>query len=68
MAPGSAASGPTPPPSSKPTPPSDRLWAGPRRIFLLTYHPDQRIPDLTRFGPVHTLASAGGKSILTNQP
>jgi len=45
-----------------------QLWAGPRRIFLLTYHPDQRIPDLTRFGPVHTLASAGGKSILTNQP
>ena len=45
-----------------------RLWAGPRRIFLLTYHPGQRIPDLARFGPVHTLASAGGKSILTNQP
>jgi hypothetical protein len=45
-----------------------RLWAGPRRVFLLTYHPDQRIPDLSRFAPVHTLASAGGKSILTNQP
>ncbi|MGA1983857.1 MAG: glycosyltransferase family 39 protein [Acidobacteriaceae bacterium] len=45
-----------------------RLWAGPGRIFLLTYHPDQRIPDLSRFGPVHTLAAAGGKSILTNQP
>jgi 4-amino-4-deoxy-L-arabinose transferase-like glycosyltransferase len=44
------------------------LWAGPRRIFLLTYHPDQRIPDLSRFGPIQTLASAGGKSILTNQP
>jgi len=45
----------------------DRLWAGPRRLFLLTYHPDTRIPDLTRFGPVHVLASAGGKSILTNR-
>jgi 4-amino-4-deoxy-L-arabinose transferase-like glycosyltransferase len=45
----------------------DRLWASPRRIFLLTYHPDQRAPDLARFGPIHTLASAGGKSILTNQ-
>ena len=46
----------------------DRLWAGPRRLFLLTYHPDARTTDLARFGPVHVLASAGGKSILTNQP
>jgi hypothetical protein len=45
-----------------------QLWAGPRRIFLLTYHPDQRVPDLARFAPVRTLASTGGKSILTNQP
>ncbi len=46
----------------------DKLWSGPRRLFLLTYHPDVRTPDLARFGPVHVLASAGGKSILTNQP
>jgi 4-amino-4-deoxy-L-arabinose transferase-like glycosyltransferase len=46
----------------------DRLWSGPRRIFLLTYHPDIRIPGLARFGPVHVLASSGGKSVLTNQP
>ena len=45
-----------------------QLWAGPQRIFLLTYHPDERIPDLARFGPVRTLAAAGGKSILSNQP
>ena len=45
-----------------------RLWASPRRIFLLTYHPDVRVPDLSRFGPVHTLAESGGKSILVNQP
>jgi len=45
----------------------DRLWAGPRRLFLLTYHPDDRIPDLARLGPVRVLASSGGKSILTNQ-
>jgi hypothetical protein len=44
-----------------------QLWSGPRRLFLLTYHPDARTPDLARFGPVHVLASAGGKSILTNQ-
>ena len=46
----------------------DQLWAGPRRVFLLTYHPEVRVPDLSRYGAVHTLASAGGKSILTNQP
>jgi hypothetical protein len=45
-----------------------QLWAGPRRIFLLTYHPDQRIPILSSFAPVHVLATSGGKSILTNQP
>jgi 4-amino-4-deoxy-L-arabinose transferase-like glycosyltransferase len=43
------------------------LWAGPGRVFLLTYHPDQRIPDFSRFAPVHTLATAGGKSILVNR-
>ncbi len=42
-------------------------WASPQRIFLLTYHPDIRTPDLLRFGQVHVLASSGGKSILTNQ-
>ena len=45
----------------------DRLWAGPRRIFLLTYTPAARTMGLSPFGPVRTLASAGGKSILTNQ-
>jgi 4-amino-4-deoxy-L-arabinose transferase-like glycosyltransferase len=46
----------------------DQLWSSPRRMFLLTYHPDQRIPELGRFGAVYTLASGGGKSVLTNQP
>jgi 4-amino-4-deoxy-L-arabinose transferase-like glycosyltransferase len=46
----------------------DRLWAGPRRLFLLTDHPDTRAQELSRFGAVQVLASAGGKSILTNQP
>jgi 4-amino-4-deoxy-L-arabinose transferase-like glycosyltransferase len=44
-----------------------QLWASPRRIFLLTYHADQRTPDLSRFGPVHALTSSGGKFILTNR-
>jgi 4-amino-4-deoxy-L-arabinose transferase-like glycosyltransferase len=43
-----------------------QLWAGPRRIFLFTYDPITRAKDLTSDGPVHTLASAGGKTILTN--
>jgi hypothetical protein len=45
----------------------DRLWAGPRRIFLLTYHPDARVPELARFGAARVLAASGGKSILTNR-
>lgn len=46
----------------------DQLWAGPRRLFLLTYRPQARVLDLSRFGPVHVLTAAGGKSVLTNQP
>lgn len=44
-----------------------RLWSGPGRIFLLTYNPAARTRDLTPFAPVHTLASAGGKTVLTNR-
>jgi 4-amino-4-deoxy-L-arabinose transferase-like glycosyltransferase len=43
------------------------LWAGPGRIFLFTYNSSARVQDLTRFGPVRTLASAGGKTVLTNR-
>jgi 4-amino-4-deoxy-L-arabinose transferase-like glycosyltransferase len=45
-----------------------RLWQGPHRIFLLTYHPTQRIPTLTPFHPTFNIASSGGKTILTNRP
>ena len=44
------------------------LWASPSRIFLFTYNATERIHDLTPFAPVHTLAAAGGKTILTNRP
>jgi hypothetical protein len=44
-----------------------QLWAGPRRIFLLTYDATVREKDLAPYGPVHALASAGGKTILTNR-
>jgi 4-amino-4-deoxy-L-arabinose transferase-like glycosyltransferase len=43
-----------------------QLWASPRRIFLFTYNPTTRAKDLAPAGPVHTLASAGGKTVLTN--
>ena len=44
-----------------------QLWSSPRRIFLFTYNPTARIRDLAALGPVHTLATAGGKTILTNR-
>lgn len=43
-----------------------KLWGSPRRIFLLTYNPTDRIRDLSPHGTVRTLASAGGKTVLTN--
>lgn len=42
-------------------------WSGTQRIFLLTYHPKERTADLAPYGPVHTLAESGGKTILTNR-
>jgi hypothetical protein len=44
-----------------------QLWASPRRVFLFTYKPEARIEDLAHIAPVHTLASAGGKTVLTNR-
>ena len=43
-------------------------WAGQRRIYLLTYHPEQRASELGAFGSVTLLASSGGKAILSNHP
>ena len=45
-----------------------RLWTSPRRIILFTYNPTARQQALGRLGPVYTAASAGGKTLLTNQP
>jgi 4-amino-4-deoxy-L-arabinose transferase-like glycosyltransferase len=44
-----------------------RLWGGRERIFLLTYHPAERTGELSPFGPVRAIASAGGKSVLSNR-
>jgi 4-amino-4-deoxy-L-arabinose transferase-like glycosyltransferase len=43
-----------------------QAWAGPQRIFLLTFS-KQRADDLARFAPVHLLATDGGKFILSNR-
>ena len=42
------------------------LWSSPRRVFLFTYSADARAKDLTPYNQVHILASAGGKTVLTN--
>jgi 4-amino-4-deoxy-L-arabinose transferase-like glycosyltransferase len=44
-----------------------QLWASPRRIFLFTYNPAARTQNLMPYGLVHTLASGGGKTILSNR-
>jgi 4-amino-4-deoxy-L-arabinose transferase-like glycosyltransferase len=44
-----------------------QLWAGPRRIFLMTQVPASRAINLQDFGPVHAIASSGGKTILVNR-
>ena len=45
----------------------DELWAGPHRVFLLTYDPQHRTADLGRFGTVQDFAHSGGRTILTNR-
>lgn len=44
-----------------------QLWAGPRRVFLLTMQPAAREKDLAPFGLTRSLASDGGKTVLTNR-
>jgi 4-amino-4-deoxy-L-arabinose transferase-like glycosyltransferase len=43
------------------------LWSGPRRVFMLTYHPTERMRDLASSGPVIDLADSGGKTLLSNR-
>jgi len=44
-----------------------RLWRGPHRIFMLTYHPGAREKFLAPQGPVVDLADSGGKTLLSNR-
>ena len=43
-----------------------QLWREKQRIFLLTYHPEQRQPDLSQWGSVIVIGQAGGKTVLSN--
>ena len=44
-----------------------QLWGSGGRVFLFTYDPAKRSRDLTPYGPVHTIDTAGGKTVLSNQ-
>ena len=41
-------------------------WRHRTSLYVLTYHPDQRIPQLCQQGPVFAVADSGGKTILRN--
>ncbi|SEG66013.1 Dolichyl-phosphate-mannose-protein mannosyltransferase [Bryocella elongata] len=41
-------------------------WHNRTRVYVLTYHPDQRVPQLCQQGPVYKVADSGGKTILRN--
>jgi 4-amino-4-deoxy-L-arabinose transferase-like glycosyltransferase len=43
-----------------------REWHTRYSLYLLTYHPEQRIPELCKAGPVIRIASSGGKTVLRN--
>ena len=44
-----------------------RVWAGPRRVFLMTPTAASRTSDLQSVATVHVLASDGGKTVLVNR-
>ena len=44
-----------------------KLWAGPKRVFLLTYSTKRRSHDLSLYGPVTELLTSGGKTVLSNR-
>jgi 4-amino-4-deoxy-L-arabinose transferase-like glycosyltransferase len=43
------------------------LWSSPRRIFLFTYNAEARARELSPYAATHTLATAGGKTVLVNR-
>ena len=45
-----------------------RDWHDRPTLYLMTYHPGQRIPQLCQAGPVFRVAGSGGKTVLRNHP
>jgi 4-amino-4-deoxy-L-arabinose transferase-like glycosyltransferase len=43
-----------------------RQWHTRSAVYLLTYHPEQRVPQLCKVGPVIRIATEGGKTVLRN--
>jgi hypothetical protein len=41
-------------------------WHSRTSLYVLTYHPDQRVPELCQQGPVYKVADSGGKTVLRN--
>jgi len=44
-----------------------KLWSSQQRVFLMTPNPAARAGELSHYGEVHVITSAGGKSLLSNQ-
>ena len=44
-----------------------RMWAGPKRVYLVTPN-EERTKALAEIGKVHELARSGGKFVFTNRP
>lgn len=43
------------------------MWHDNNGLYVMTYHPEQRVPELCKFGPVVELTSSGGKTLLYNR-
>jgi hypothetical protein len=44
-----------------------QMWSSSQRVFLLTYHADERSKELAPFGAVIIVSSSGGKTVLSNR-
>jgi 4-amino-4-deoxy-L-arabinose transferase-like glycosyltransferase len=44
-----------------------QVWGSGDRVFLFTYDPAKRLRDLAPYGTVHTIDTAGGKTVLSNR-
>jgi hypothetical protein len=42
------------------------MWRARTNLYLMTYHPEQRVAQLCKLGPVVQIAESGGKTVLRN--